>query len=154
MNKAANSGGTTPQALAERCAKALWSGDRASEALGMQIVSVGEGQSDVSMMVRPDMANGHALIHGGMVFTLADSAFALACNSRNQQSFAMSCSIDFIRPAMVGDVLTARAREQSHTRSSGFYEVTVTNQHDKVIAHFRGRSFTRGEPLTEGPQSA
>lgn len=137
------------QALAERCAEALWSGDNASRALGMRIVSVGEGRSEVSMVVREDMLSGHELVHGGLVFTLADSAFAFACNSRNQAAYAMSCSIDFVRPAVLGDELTARAQEQSHTRSSGFYEITVTNQHGKVIAHFRGRSFTRGEPLVD-----
>lgn len=137
------------QALAERCAEALWSGDKASQALGMRVISVGEGRSEVSMVVREDMLSGHELVHGGMVFTLADSAFALACNSRNKTSYAMSCSIDFVRPALLGDELTARAEEQSHTRSSGFYEITVTNQHGKVIAHFRGRSFTRGEPLID-----
>lgn len=140
---------TDAQALAERCAEALWSGDKASQALGMKILSVGEGRSEVTMVVREDMLSGHELVHGGMVFTLADSAFALACNSRNQTSYAMSCSIDFVRPAVLGDELTAKAEERSHTRSSGFYEITVTNQHGKVIAHFRGRSYTRGEPLID-----
>lgn len=102
------------------------------------------------MTVRDDMINGHNTIHGGLVFALADSAFALACNSRNQASFAMSCHINFIRPAGVGDELTARATEESLTRSSGLYDVVVTNQGGKTIAHFHGRSFTRGEPLIEG----
>lgn len=115
----------------------------------MRVIAVGEGRSEVSMVVREDMISGHDLCHGGLIFALADSAFAMACNSRNQASYAMSCTIDFVRPAVLGDELTARAREQSHTRSSGFYEITVTNQHDKVIAHFRGRSFTRGEPLID-----
>lgn len=137
----------TAQELAERSTDAMWSQDRASAALGMNIVRVGEGISEVKMRVRDDMINGHSMIHGGLVFSLADSAFALACNSRNRASFAMSCGIDFIRPAMLGDELTAKAEEKSVTRSSGFYEVTVTNQDDKVIAHFQGRSFTHGEPL-------
>lgn len=149
MSKANCREETDAQALAERCAEALWSGDRASQALGMRIVSVGEGRSEVSMVVRGDMLSGHGLVHGGMVFSLADSAFALACNSRNHISYAMSCSIDFVRPAVLGDKLTAKAQEQSLTRSSGFYEITVSNQNDKVIAHFRGRSFTRGEPLID-----
>ena len=135
------------QELAERSTDAMWSQDKASAALGMQIAKVGEGHSEVTMRVRENMINGHNMIHGGLVFALADSAFALACNSRNQASFAMSCSIDFVRPAMLGDELTARATEQSLTRNSGVYEVTVTNQDEKAIAHFRGRSFTRGEPL-------
>lgn len=147
MSDSATTSRSDADALAERCAEALWSGDKASQALGMKIISVGEGRSEVRMRVRDDMLSGHELVHGGMVFTLADSAFAFACNSRNKTAYAMSCTIDFVRPAVLGDELTARAQERSHTRSSGVYEITVTNQHDKVIAHFRGRSFTRGEPL-------
>lgn len=134
-------------ALARKCAEAMWSGDQASRQLGMRVTGVGEGWSEVTMSVREDMINGHNSIHGGIVFTLADSAFALACNSHNKASYAMSCGIDFIRPAFLGDVLTARAEEQSLTRSSGYYDVKVSNQDNKVIAHFRGRSHTRGEPL-------
>ena len=137
------------QALAERCAAALWSGDKASQALGLRLLRCGEGWSEVSMIIREDMLSGHELVHGGMVFTLADTAFAIACNSRNQAAFAMSCHIDFVRPATLGDELTARAVEQSHTRSSGFYHISVTNQHGKVIAHFGGRSYTRGKPLID-----
>ncbi|HKJ17260.1 MAG TPA: hydroxyphenylacetyl-CoA thioesterase PaaI [Xanthomonadales bacterium] len=137
------------QLLAERCAEAMWNGDEASRKLGMKIISVGEGCSIVTMPVRKDMLNGHQTIHGGIIFTLADSAFAFACNSRNSTSYAMSCGIDFIRPAFLGDMLTARAEEQSLTRSSGYYEVAVTNQDNKIVAHFHGRSHTRGEPLIE-----
>lgn len=144
-----NHGTDTARALAERCGEAMWSGDEASRALGMQLVSVGPGEAEVSMVVRADMVTSFKMVHGGVVFTLADTAFSLACNSRNMTSYAMSCSIDFVRPAVPGDELTARAKEQSHTRSSGYYEITVTNQHEKVIAHFRGRSFTRGEPLLD-----
>lgn len=147
MNETAAKDRSDADALARRCAEALWSNDKASQALGMQIISVGEGHSEVRMVVREDMLSGHELVHGGIVFTLADSAFAFACNSHNQAAYAMSCTIDFVRPAVLGDELTARAEERSHTRSSGVYEITVSNQHDKVIAHFRGRSFTRGEPL-------
>ena len=138
-----------PQELAVRSTSAMWSKDRASAALGMHIVSVNEGRSEVTMKVREDMINGHNMIHGGLVFSLADSAFALACNSRNKASFAMSCNVDFIRPAVLGDTLTAVAEEKSVTRSSGYYEVTVTNQNDKIIAHFGGRSFSHGEPMIE-----
>ena len=144
---------TDPQTIAERCAQAMWPGDQASAALGLQLVRVGEGSSEVTMPVRQDMLNGHHTIHGGIVFLLADSAFSLACNSRNQVSFAMSCSIDYVRPAKAGDVLTATASEQSHTRRSGFYQVTVTNQNQKIVAHFQGRSFTDGNPLVEDQES-
>jgi acyl-CoA thioesterase len=139
--------GMSSQELAERSTDAMWSQDRASAMLGMRITRVGQGHSEVKMLVRDDMINGHNMIHGGLVFSLADSAFALACNSRNKASFAMSCNINFIRPAMLGDELTAIAKEKSVTRSSGYYEVTVTNQDSKVIAHFGGRSFTHGDPL-------
>jgi len=152
MSSAPDKRGAAPRVLTERCAEAMWSGDAAARSAGMQLLSAGEGCAEVSMVVREDMLSGFNLVHGGAVFTLADTAFSLACNSRNLKSFAMSCSIDFVRPAMLRDELTARAREQSHTRSSGFYEITVTNQHDKVIAHFRGRSFTRGEPLIDSQE--
>ena len=130
----------------------MWSGDEVSRSLGMRLVSVGPGRAEVSMTVREDMLTHFRLVHGGLVFTLADTAFSLACNSRNLTSYAMSCSIDFVRPAVPGDQLTALAEEQSHTRSSGFYQITVTNQVGKEIAHFRGRSYTRGEPLLDAQE--
>jgi len=139
--------------LAWRCAKALWSQDNASKALGMEIADMAPGKSQVTMRVRDDMVNGHLICHGGLIFTLADSAFAFACNSRNLCSLAMNCVIDYVRPAVLGDVLTAQAQEWSTTRSGGVFDVTVTRQDGKIIAHFRGRSATRGEPLIADPDS-
>ncbi len=149
MHKATRSTGETGQELANRCCETMWSGDRVAQALGMNLLSVGPGHAEISLEVGEDMVSSFDLVHGGVVFTLADTAFSLACNSRNRTSFAMSCSIDFVRPAVIGETLIARAIERSHSRSSGFFEVTVTNQDGGTVAHFRGRSFTRGEPLIE-----
>ena len=129
-----------PQALAERAAQAMWSNDRASRGLGMRIVAVGPGVATLSMPVRPDMLNGHALCHGGFIFALADSAFAFACNSYNLVTVASGCSIEFIAPAREGDVLTAIAQERSASGRTGVYDIEVTNQRGEKIALFRGKS--------------
>ncbi len=115
----------------------------------MEIVEVTAGRAEVNMAVREDMVNGHQICHGGLIFTLADSAFAFACNSRNESSVAMNCAIDFVRPALLGDVLTAVAEERSLTRRTGLFDVTVTQQGGKVVAHLRGRSSSLGKPLIE-----
>jgi acyl-CoA thioesterase len=128
------------QALAERSAKALFDPDRASQALGMRIVSVAPQACTVTMAVRPDMCNGHSICHGGMIFTLADSAFAFACNSEGEATVAASASIDFLAAAREGDVLTATAHELWRGGRSGIYEITVANQAGERIALFRGRS--------------
>jgi len=129
-----------PQELAERSARALYEPDRASQSLGMRIVAVAPRACSVTMRVRPDMTNGHAICHGGMIFALADSAFAFACNSGGEPTVAASGSIDFLASAHEGDQLTASARELWHGGRSGIYEVTVTNQAGATIALFRGRS--------------
>ena len=129
-----------PQALAERSARALYAPDRASQTLGMRIAAVGPGTCTVTMTVRSDMTNGHAICHGGLIFTLADSAFAFACNSRGEATVAATGSIDFLAPARAGDELTARAEELWLGGRSGIYEVTVMNQAGARIALFRGRS--------------
>jgi acyl-CoA thioesterase len=128
------------QSLAERSAAALFEGDRASQALGMQIEAVAPGEARVVMTVRSDMVNGHRICHGGLVFCLADSAFAFACNSYGDSTLAAAASIDFLAPAREGDVLTAHARELWRSGRSGIYEITVTNQQGERIAFFRGRS--------------
>jgi acyl-CoA thioesterase len=128
------------QSLAESAVAALYEGDRASQALGMKIDSAAPGAARVSMTVRPDMVNGHRLCHGGLVFALADSAFAFACNSHGDRTLAAAASIDFLAPAREGDVLTAAARELWRSGRSGIYEITVTNQRGECIALFRGRS--------------
>ena len=128
------------QALAERSAQALFAPDRASQSLGMRIVAIAPRACTVAMTVRGDMTNGHAICHGGLIFTLADSAFAFACNSAGEPTVAASGSIDFLSPAREGDELTATARELWRGGRSGIYDVIVTNQAGATIALFRGRS--------------
>jgi acyl-CoA thioesterase len=128
------------QRLAEQVTEALYGQDRASQALGIRIGEVRPGYARLSMVVRPDMTNGHRIGHGGMVFTLADTAFAFACNSHNENNVAASASIDFLAPSHEGDELTAVATEVWRSGRSGIYEVTVTNQKGARIALFRGRS--------------
>jgi len=128
------------QRLAERIAEVLYDQDRASKALGIQIQEIRPGYARLSMVVRPDMTNGHRIGHGGLVFTLADSAFAFACNSHNESNVAAAASIDFLAPAHEGDELTAVATELWRSGRSGIYEITVTNQKGARVALFRGRS--------------
>lgn len=131
----------TPQDLAKACADALWSGDQCSASLGIQIKQVAPGEATVSMQVRTDMVNGHNICHGGMMFTLADSAFAFACNSYNQFAVAQHCAITFLLPAYLDDELTATAKERVSQGRSGIYDVTITRG-DDLIAEFRGHSRT------------
>ena len=128
------------QRIAERAVETLWSGDAASQALGMQVESRGPGRATVSMRVRPDMVNGHAICHGGLVFALADSAFAFACNSYGDNTVAAGAAIEFLQPARQGDVLTATATERWRAGRAGIYEIEVRNQVDELVALFRGRS--------------
>ena len=116
----------------------MWETDRASQAMGMRIIRVGPGAATLSMTIRPDMANGHGMCHGGHVFTLADSAFAFACNSRNQRMVAAQGAISFLEAAEVGETLTAEAREVHLRGRSGVYDVTVRNPAGETIAEFRG----------------
>ena len=126
--------------LAARCADAMWAEDDASKAMGMQIVSVREGSAVLSMTVQENMVNGHGMCHGGMIFSLADSAFAFACNSQNFAAVAAGASIDFLAPASAGDVLTASASIVSQGKKTGLYDVAVRNQSNRLVAQFRGRS--------------
>ncbi len=128
------------QEIAERAGQAMFERDRASQMLGMQIVEMRPGYSRVTMAVRPDMVNGLRICHGGLLFTLADSAFAFSCNSYNENAVAATAQIDFLAPAFEGDVLTAVATEVWRSRRNGIYEITVTNQSGKRVALFRGRS--------------
>ncbi len=130
----------TAQERARRSAEAMWSTDGASQWLGMEIVSVGPGTAVLQMTVQKHHANGHGMCHGGITFSLADSAFAFACNSYNQTVVAQHNSITYMAPAMVGDILTATATEVALAGRSGIYDVRVTNQNDKTIAEFRGNS--------------
>ena len=128
------------RALAQRVADAMFARDRASQGLGMRITRVGAGHAELTMTVRSDMVNGHAICHGGFVFTLADSAFAFACNSYNMNTVANGCTIEFLAPAHEGDVLTAVAQERAQVGRNGVYDVEVRNQDGVTIAHFRGKS--------------
>ena len=129
------------QSLAERAVTALFERDRASQSLGMRIIEIRPGRARIAMAVRADMVNGHGLCHGGLVFTLADSAFAFACNSYNESTVAAAASIDYLAAARAGDELTAEAAELWRTRRNGLYEITVTNQRGERIGLFRGRSY-------------
>ena len=135
------SGGQEAQRVAERSAQALYARDRASQALGMRLAEVRPGRARVVMIVRPDMVNGHDVCHGGIVFALADSAFAFACNSYNESTVAAAGAIDFLAAARAGDELTAEASELWRTRRNGIYEISVTNQRGERVALFRGRSY-------------
>jgi acyl-CoA thioesterase len=128
------------QATAEKSAQILWRGDRASQMLGMRIVTVAPGAAILAMTVREDMVNGHRICHGGVIFTLADSAFAFACNSYGDNTVAASATIDFLAPGREGDELTATATETWRSGRSGLYEIVVTNQSGERVAIFRGRS--------------
>jgi acyl-CoA thioesterase len=129
------------QLLAGRVTAAMWARDVASQGLGMRIVRVGPGRAELAMVVRADMLNGHAICHGGYIFTLCDSAFAYACNSYNLNTVASGCGIDFLAPAREGDVLTAVAHERSASGRTGVFDIEVTNQQGEKIALFRGKSY-------------
>jgi acyl-CoA thioesterase len=118
----------------------MWAEDQASQGLGMQIVRVAPGVAVLSMTVTAAMVNGHGLAHGGFIFTLADSAFAFACNSYGQRNVAQNCQISYIAPGKLGMVLTAEARERHRAERSGIYDVTVRDAAGSVIAEFRGHS--------------
>ena len=140
-----------PQAIAEASRDAMWKDDRASKLLGMQVLAVGPGSATVTMTVRDDMLNGHDLCHGGVITTLADSAFAFACNAYNEVTVASGFDANLIAAARLGDVLTASASEISKGGRSGVYNVDVRNQRGDTVMAFRGRSFTiTGKPLVEG----
>lgn len=128
--------------LARRCAEAMWADDRASRALGMQIADVGPGRATLTMTVTEAMTNGHGMCHGGFIFTLADSAFAFACNAYNQRTVAQHCDVTFLRPARLGDQLMAECIERARAGRGGIYDVSVRTSDGTLIAEFRGRSRT------------
>ena len=136
------SNNTAEQQLALDVAEAMWSRDQAAQALGMAIVEVRPGYAVLTMKVRPDMVNGHHICHGGLIFSLADTAFACACNSYNRNTVASACHIDFLAPGMENDTLDAEAVERSQSGRTGVYDVTVkSRQTGKTIALFRGKSY-------------
>jgi acyl-CoA thioesterase len=140
---------TTPDETAQRSAAAMWAGDRASQGLGISLDAVGPGTATLSMTVRDDMVNGHAIGHGGFTFALADSAFAFACNSYNRSTVAAGCEIRFRRPTHLGDRLVATATERERAGRDGVYDVVVTVG-DEVVATFVGRCKEIGGTLYDG----
>lgn len=133
-------GSLDPQALAERVGIGMMAEDAASRALGIRIDAMGPGHARLSMRVRPDMLNGFKICHGGFITTLADSAFAFACNSSNELTVAAGIAVDFVAPAREGELLTATAQQVVLTGRTGIYDVTVTNEKGQIVAVLRGRS--------------
>ena len=132
---------------AKLCAERMYSKDAASRALGISIDISAAGRAIARMSVRDDMVNGFDVCHGGLVFTLADTAFAFACNAYDRLTLAAEGNIDFIRPALLGDELEATASEEYRGARNGFYTVQVRNQDDELVAMFRGRSATTDQTI-------
>ncbi|WP_205687802.1 hydroxyphenylacetyl-CoA thioesterase PaaI [Ciceribacter ferrooxidans] len=130
------------QEMAEACAEAMWKLDKASQHLGMRIDHIAPGEARLSMDITETMSNGHGNCHGGYIFTLADSAFAFACNGYNQVTVAQNCTITYISPGRIGDRLIAEAREISRKGRSGIYDIRISNQSGDLVAEFRGLSRT------------
>jgi len=130
-----------PQATAEAVRAQMYGRDRAAQALGITVEAIGPGSAVCRMGVRDDMLNGHATCHGGLIFTLADTAFAYACNAGNRATVALTCQVTFIAPARQGDVLSASAHEQSRTGRTGVYDVEVRRADGRVVALFRGQAY-------------
>ncbi|UUZ52589.1 hydroxyphenylacetyl-CoA thioesterase PaaI [Massilia sp. H-1] len=120
--------------------KTMYERDSASQALGMLLAEIRPGFARMTMPVRQDMLNGHQTCHGGFIFMLADSAFAFACNSHNQNTVGAGCTIDYLAPGRLGDLLTAEAVEQALSGKTGVYDVKVTNQEGRTVALLRGKS--------------
>lgn len=141
----------TPQQVAEATREAMLKDDHATKSLGIRIETVGPGTCTATMTVRQDMLNGHAICHGGLITTLADSAFAFACNAYNEITVASGFDVNLLAAARLGDVLTAQALEVSKAGRTGVYDIAVRNQRGEAVAAFRGRSYTmKGKPLVEG----
>ena len=141
------------QALAEQVARSMYERDTASQGLGIRILRVAPGHAELTMTVRADMLNGHEICHGGFIFTLADSAFAYACNSYNLNTVASGCAIEFTAPARCNDVLAARAHERQLAGRTGVYDVEVANQRGETVALFRGKSYRIKGHLIDTPES-
>jgi len=123
--------------------------DHFSKWLKIEVLEIKEGYSKIKMKTRNEMLNGFGILHGGVTFSLADSAFAMACNNRNNLSLALDTSINFIKPAHAGDILIAEAKEIHNGKSTGLYQISITNQNDHVIALFKGTCFRTDKKLIE-----
>ncbi|MBP6430841.1 MAG: hydroxyphenylacetyl-CoA thioesterase PaaI [Ferruginibacter sp.] len=134
---------TTPQQVVNH----MMQHDAFSQWLGITVIDVKEGYSKIKMTIRAEMVNGFGIIHGGVTFSLADSAFAFACNNRNQLSVALDTSINFIKPVHIGDELTAEAKEIHNGKSTGLYHIEITNQNNQVVAQFKGLCYRTDKVL-------
>ena len=137
------------QALAELAGQTMFARDPASQALGMLLAEIRPGYARMTMAVRQDMLNGHQTCHGGYIFMLADSAFAFACNSHNHNTVGAGCTIDYLAPGRLGDLLTAEAVEQALSGKTGVYDVKVSNQDGRTVALLRGKSHRVGGLVAE-----
>ncbi len=133
--------------LARSVVDHMMENDLFSQWLGISVIEVREGYSKIKMTVRKEMINGFGIVHGGIAFSLSDSAFAFACNNRNVLSVALDTSINFIKPVHVGDVLTAEAKELHNGKSTGLYHITISNQKEHVVAMFKGTCYRTGKSL-------
>ncbi len=145
-----NAAELTGAALARACAEAMLARDHASQALGIALLDARPGWARATLTLGPAMVNGHAIAHGGVIFTLADSAFAFACNSRNEPNVALQCSISYVAAGKLGDVLVAEAVEQSSKGRTGVYDITVTRGEDELVALFRGVCYRVKGTVLEG----
>ncbi len=142
------------QALAEATRDAMYSRDRAAQAMGIKVVAIRPGYALLTMVVRSDMVNGHHICHGGMIFTLADTAFAYSCNSYNKTTVASACHIDFLAPGKEAATLSAESVEQSLSGRTGVYDVTVKDETGKTVALFRGKSYRISGEVIAGLEQA
>ena len=138
---------TTNDQLAKDVVNKMMQEDRFSQWLGIEVLAIREGNSKIRMTIRPEMVNGFGIVHGGVTFSLADSAFAFACNNRNNLSVALDTSINFTRPVQVNDVLTAEATEIHNGNSTGLYQIAIHNQDNKLVAQFKGLCYRTHKPL-------
>ena len=136
-----------PNKLAEQVVDHMMQHDRFSQWLGIEVIAISEGYSRIKMQVREEMLNGFGIAHGGIAFSLGDSAFAFACNNRNNLSVALDTAINFTKPVHPGDTLTAEAREMHNGRSTGLYHITITNQRAEQVAFFKGTCFRTAKTL-------
>ena len=139
----------TKNKSAEAVVNYMMQHDLFSQWLGIEVVEIKEGYSKIKMTVRPEMINGFGIVHGGIAFSLADSAFAFACNNRNNLSVALDTSINFLKAVNVNDELIAEAVEIHDGRSTGLYHISITNQHNQLVAFFKGLCFRTNKPLIE-----
>jgi acyl-CoA thioesterase len=144
---------TNKNLLAGKVVDKMMKDDLFSQWLGISVLEVKEGYSKIRMTVRPEMINGFGIVHGGVAFSLGDSAFAFACNNRNNLSVALDTAINFTKPVHVGDELTAEAKEIHNGKSTGLYHITIMNQRDHVVAMFKGTCFRTGKQLVDVKQN-